>query len=321
MKMVILDGYGLNPGDLSWKGLEEYGELTVFDRTDITDNALIIERIGQSEMVFTNKVPITDEIMEACPSLKYVGVFATGYNVIDIEAAKARGIVVSNIPSYGTDAVAQFTWALLLEIASQVGRHNQSVASGDWENSIDFTYWKTPLLELAGKTIGLIGYGKIAQAVAEIARAFKMSVIYYNHRPKESGSTFIKQVTLEELYEKSDVISLHVPQFPETMEMINEEAINQMKSDVILINTSRGGLIDEQAVADGLNKGKLRAYGADVVSHEPILSENPLLKAKNCYLTPHIAWAPVEARERLLSIAVENVKQFLNGTPQNNVAI
>ncbi|MGO3373556.1 D-2-hydroxyacid dehydrogenase [Brochothrix thermosphacta] len=320
MKMVILDGYGLNPGDISWAPLETLGEISVYDRTPENDTALIIERIGDARIIFTNKVPITQEVMLACPQLEYIGVLATGYNVVDIEAAKEKHIVVTNVPSYGTDAVAQFTFALLLEIASQVGLHNRSVQAGDWQNSPDFTYWKQPLFELAGKTLGLVGYGLIAQKVAEIAVVFGMNVIYYNHRPKQSKTPSVKQVTLDEVYHKADIISLHVPQMSETTQMINNEAIQQMKDGVILINTARGGLLDEEAVAAALNIGKIAALGADVVTKEPILATNPLLTAKNCYLTPHIAWAPVEARERLLGIAVDNVKKFLEGTPQNNVA-
>lgn len=320
MKMVILDGYGLNPGDISWAPLETLGEISVYDRTPENDTALIIERIGDARIIFTNKVPITQEVMLACPQLEYIGVLATGYNVVDIEAAKEKHIVVTNVSSYGTDAVAQFTFALLLEIASQVGLHNRSVKAGDWQNSPDFTYWKQPLFELSGKTLGLVGYGLIAQKVAEIAVVFGMTVIYYNHRPKQSKTQGVKQVTLSEVYHEADIISLHVPQMPETTQMINNEAIQQMKEDVILINTSRGGLLDEEAVAAALNTGKIAALGADVVTKEPILATNPLLTAKNCYLTPHIAWAPVEARERLLGIAVDNVKKFLEGTPQNNVA-
>lgn len=319
MKLVVLDGFGLNPGDLSWQGLEAFGELTVYDRTTEQDDALIIARIGEAEIVFVNKVQLTKTVFANCPKLKYVGVLATGYNVVDLVAAREHGVVVANVPSYGTDAVAQFTFALLLEIVSQVGLHNESVKQGAWQRSPDFTYWKTPLMELAGKTIGLIGYGRIAQAVGKIAEAFQMRVIYYNHRPKVATSTTIKQVSLEQLYQESDIISLHVPQFPETTKMIDEGAIAAMKEGVILLNSSRGGLLDEEAVAQGLNTGKIRALGADVVSKEPILSTNPLLMAKNCFLTPHIAWAPIETRTRLLAIAVANLQAFLAGAPQNQV--
>lgn len=318
MKLVVLDGHGLNPGDISWQGLEALGELTLYERTD-GDESLIIERIGDADAIFTNKVPLTQAIFEACRQLKYVGVLATGYNVVDLVAAKEQGIVVTNIPSYGTDAVAQFTFALLLEMTSQVGLHVQSVREGEWEKSIDFTYMKSPLMELAGKTIGLIGYGQIAQAVAEIAHAFKMRVIYYNHRPKGATNAHFRQVSLEELYSEADIISLHVPQFSTTEKMINQAAIGQMKHGVIIINTARGGLLDEEAVADGLNNGQIGGLGADVVSVEPIRSDNPLLRAKNCYLTPHIAWAPQETRERLMAIVVANYRGFLADNVQNRV--
>lgn len=319
MKIVVLDGYALNPGDISWEGLSLLGKMKIYDRTSYTDSQEIIERIGDAEAVFTNKTPITEEVLAACPAIRYIGVLATGYNVVDIQAAKKREIPVTNVPSYGTDAVAQFTFALLLEIVSQVGCHNQSVDAGDWQSSKDFTYWKAPLLELAGKTIGLIGYGAIAHAVAEIAHAFQMKVIYYNHRPKQPQAEWLQQVSLDTLYQQADIISLHIPQLPETEQMINKTAIEKMKPHTILINTSRGGLLDEGAVAQALNNGDLAALGADVVSKEPIEATNPLLQAKNCYLTPHIAWAPVETRERLMKIAVNNFKSFLTGTIENRV--
>lgn len=319
MEIVILDSYTLNPGDLSWQPLEVLGEVRRYDRTSYTDQVEIIERIGKAQAVLTNKTPITKEILEACPSVQYIGALATGYNVIDTEAARAKGIPVTNIPDYSTDAVSQLTFALILEIFSQVGLHNASVHAGEWQNSDDFCYWKTPLTELAGKTIGLIGYGAIAQSVAEIAHAFKMKVIYYNYRPKQAKEAWLKQVSLDDLYSQSDIISLHVPLLPETEKMIDASAIQEMKEGVVLINTSRGGLVDEQAVAAGLNTGKIAAFGADVVSAEPIKAENPLLNIPNCYLTPHIAWAPVEARQRLMEIAADNFRQFLAGQPQNVV--
>lgn len=319
MKIVVLDGHALNPGDLSWQGFEAYGEVVVYDRTSYTNKQEIIERIGSAEAILTNKTPIDEEVLAAVPQLKYIGVVATGYNVVDIAAARKRGIPVTNIPAYGTDAVAQSTFALLLEIANQVGVHNQSVHQGDWQNSIDFTYWKTPLMELRGKTIGLIGYGEIAQATATIAHAFNMQVIYWNHRAKEAQAEWAQQVSLEELYHQSDVISLHVPQTTETEQMINQEAIQQMKDGVILLNTARGGLLDEAAVAEALNAGKIYAAGVDVVSKEPMAADNPLLKAKNCFITPHIAWAPVETRERLMGIAVDNFAAFIHGTEKNVV--
>ena len=319
MKIVVLDGYALNPGDLSWQGVEELGEVTVYDRTSYTDKQEIIERIGDAEAILTNKTPITADVLKACPQLTYIGVLATGYNVVDLAAAKEQGITVTNIPSYSTNAVAQATFALLLEVTNQVGHHNRSMHQGDWQTSKDFSYWQTPLMELAGKTIGLIGYGAIAQAVATIAHAFQLKVIYFNHRPKPAQADWAKQVSLAELYQEADIISLHVPQFPETEKMIDRTALAQMKSSAILINTARGGLIDEAAVAEALQTGQIAALAADVVSKEPIAADNPLLQAPNCYLTPHIAWAPVETRRRLMGIAVANLSGFKAGTPQNVV--
>lgn len=319
MKIVVLDGYALNPGDLSWQGFEELGEVTVYDRTSYTDKQEIIERIGDAEAILTNKTPITADVLKACPQLTYIGVLATGYNVVDLAAAKEQGITVTNIPSYSTNAVAQATFALLLEVTNQVGHHNRSVHQGDWQTSKDFSYWQTHLMELAGKTIGLIGYGAIAQAVATIAHAFQLKVIYFNHRPKPAQANWAKQVSLAELYQEADIISLHVPQFPETEKMIDRTALAQMKSSAILINTARGGLIDEAAVAEALHTGQIAALAADVVSKEPIAADNPLLQAPNCYLTPHIAWAPVETRRRLMGIAVANLSGFKAGTPQNVV--
>lgn len=319
MKIVVLDGYALNPGDLSWQGFEELGEVTVYDRTSYTDKQEIIERIGDAEAILTNKTPITADVLKACPQLTYIGVLATGYNVVDLAAAKEQGITVTNIPSYSTNAVAQATFALLLEVTNQVGHHNRSVHQGNWQTSKDFSYWQTPLMELAGKTIGLIGYGAIAQAVATIAHAFQLKVIYFNHRPKPAQADWAKQVSLAELYQEADIISLHVPQFPETEKMIDRTALAQMKPSAILINTARGGLIDEAAVAEALKTGQIAALAADVVSKEPIAADNPLLQAPNCYLTPHIAWAPVETRRRLMGIAVANLSGFKAGTPQNVV--
>ena len=319
MKIVVLDGYALNPGDLAWQGFEELGEVTVYDRTSYTDKQEIIDRIGDAEAILTNKTPITADVLKACPQLTYIGVLATGYNVVDLAAAREQGITVTNIPSYSTNAVAQATFALLLEVTNQVGHHNRSVHQGDWQTSKDFSYWQTPLMELAGKTIGLIGYGAIAQAVATIAHAFQLKVIYFNHRPKPAQAAWAKQVSLVELYQEADIISLHVPQFPETEKMIDRTALAQMKPSAILINTARGGLIDEAAVAEALQTGQIAALAADVVSKEPIAADNPLLQAPNCYLTPHIAWAPVETRRRLMGIAVANLSGFKAGTPQNVV--
>lgn len=319
MKIVVLDGYALNPGDLDWQGFKAFGEVTVYDRTSFTDKQEIIDRIGEAEAILTNKTPIDEEILSAVPKLKYIGVVATGYNVVDVAAARKRNIPVTNIPSYGTDAVAQFTFALLLEIANQVGVHNASVQQGEWQRSTDFTYQKTPLMELRGKTIGLIGYGEIAQATATIAHAFNMKVIYWNHRPKKAQEDWAKQVSIEELYQQADIISLHVPQTSETEKMINQKTIARMKEGVILLNTARGGLLDEAAVADALNRGQIFAAGVDVVSKEPMTKDNPLMSAKNCIITPHIAWRPLETRERLMEIAVDNFAAYLAGKEKNVV--
>lgn len=318
MKIVVLDSFALNPGDLSWEGFEKFGEVRRYDRTSYTDKQEIIQRIGNADVILTNKTPIDEEVLRAVPQLKYIGVLATGYNVVDIAAASKLGIPVTNIPSYGTNAVAQFTFALLLEIVNRVGLHNESVHQGEWQRSKDFTFWHTPLMELSGKTIGLIGFGEIAQAVADIARAFKLKIIFWNHRKKNSPD-WVEQVSLKELYQQADIISLHVPQTEETTKMINQAAINQMKTGVILINTARGGLLDELAVANALNEEKIYALGADVVSKEPMTRDNPLLEAKNCFLTPHIAWAPIETRERLMEIALDNLSAFLAGEGKNIV--
>lgn len=319
MKIVNLDSYALNPGDLDWSPLKELGDCTFYDRTPVNDDNEILKRIGDAEIVLTNKTPLDEHVISTAPNLKYIGVTATGYNVIDTEAATKANIPVTNIPTYGTDAVAQFTFALLLEITSHVGLHNQLVHDGRWSSNPDFTFWAKPLMELQGKTLGLIGFGSIAKKVAEIGHAFSMNIIFYNHRPKTDLPNYVKQVSLEELYQQSDIISLHVPQTPETTEMINQKAISQMKDGVILINTARGGLISEKDVADALNDSKIAAAGVDVVQKEPIPTDSPLLSAKNCYITPHIAWAPRETRNRLLGIVVDNLQAFLNGERLNVV--
>lgn len=319
MKIVNLDSYALNPGDLDWSPLKELGDCTFYDRTPVNDDNEILKRIGDAEIVLTNKTPLDEYVIFTAPNLKYIGVTATGYNVIDTEAATKANIPVTNIPTYGTDAVAQFTFALLLEITSHVGLHNQLVHDGRWSSNPDFTFWAKPLMELQGKTLGLIGFGSIAKKVAEIGHAFSMNIIFYNHRPKTDLPNYVKQVSLEELYQQSDIISLHVPQTPETTEMINQKAISQMKDGVILINTARGGLISEKDVADALNGGKIAAAGVDVVQKEPIPADSPLLSTKNCYITPHIAWAPRETRNRLLGIVVDNLQAFLNGEKLNVV--
>ncbi|MDD3457357.1 D-2-hydroxyacid dehydrogenase, partial [Sphaerochaeta sp.] len=304
--IVILDGYTENPGDLSWDGFAELGSLTVYDRTKEED---ILSRIGNADIVITNKTPLGRESIEKAPNIKYIGVLATGYNVVDTQAAKEKGIVVCNIPTYGTDAVAQFAFALLLEIAHHVQHHSDAVKQGRWTSCPDFCFWDYPLIELAGKTMGLIGYGRIGQAVARIARAFGMVVIAYDsyQDPKHQDV----YVSLDELLKRSDVISLHCPLFEATKGIINKETIAQMKDGVIILNNSRGPLIVEQDLADALNSGKVYAAGLDVVSTEPIKEDNPLLTAKNCLITPHISWAPKESRQRLMDIAVENLKAFL----------
>lgn len=319
MKIVILDGYAENPGDLSWSPLEAYGELTVYDRTPVKDTALIIERIGDAEIVISNKTPITKEIIDACPSIKVIAVIATGYNVIDYKYAGEKNIPVLNVPGYGTDIVAQFTVGLLLEICSHFQKHSDSVHNGDWENCPDFCYWNYPMIELAGKTAGVIGFGRIGQATGKILKAMGMKILASGSRPTESGLAIAEYVDLDTLYAKSDVILLHCPLFPENTGMINTDSIAKMKDGVIIINTGRGPLIVEQDLAAALNSGKVYAAAMDVVSTEPIKGDNPLLGAKNCLLTPHIAWAAKESRQRILDITVENIRCFLEGHPQNAV--
>ena len=313
MKIVILDGYVENPGDLSWEPLAQLGEVTVYDRTAPKD---VIARIGDAPIVITNKTVITREIFDACPAIRYVGVLATGYNVVDIAAAKERGIIVTNVPAYSTQAVAQFTMALLLEICHHVGRHSDSVHAGKWSACQDFAYWDYPLIELAGKTIGIIGYGRIGQATAKAAQALGMKVIAYSRHGQ--GEPY---VPLEELYAQADVISLHCPLTAENTGMINRETLAKMKDGVILLNTARGALINEADLREALLSGKVYAAAADVAAVEPIPADSPLLGLDNMIFTPHIAWACYETRQRLMDIAVDNVRQFLNGTPVNNVAV
>jgi len=318
MKIVVLDGYTENPGDLSWKGLENLGELKVYDRT--TEHSKIVERIGDAEAVYTNKTPITRQTIEACQNLKFIGALATGYNIIDTEAAREAGIIVSNIPSYGTDAVAQYAIALLLELCHHVGEHSQCVKSGEWTNHEDWCFWKYPLIELAGKTMGIIGFGRIGRRTARIAGALGMKVLAYDSSPREELETETCHFTsLEELLAESDVISLHCPLFPATQGIINKENISRMKDGVMIINNSRGPLIVEADLRDALNSGKVAGAALDVVSVEPIHMDNPLLAAKNCIITPHIAWAPKESRQRLMDIAVDNLKAFMSGRPENVV--
>lgn len=319
MKIVVLDGYVENPGDLSWDALKEYGELTVYDRTSYTESPLIAERIGDAEIIVLNKTPISSATMAACPKLKFIAVLATGFNVVDVAAAKEKGVLVANVPAYGTDSVSQFSIALLLEICHHIGHHNKAVHDGRWSGNTEWCFWDYPLIELAGKTMGIIGFGRIGQAEGRIAKAFGMNVIAYNHRPKESGKDIAEYVSLDELYARADVISLHCPLTADNSGMIDREAIAKMKDGVILINTARGGLLNEQDVADALNSGKIAAAGLDVVSTEPIKDNNPLLTAKNCIITPHIAWAPKESRQRIMDITASNIKAFLDGAPVNIV--
>jgi len=299
MRIVVLDGYTENPGDLSWEGFEELGELTVYDRTPFDDTKEIIKRIGDAGIVITNKTPLPRAVFEACTGINYVGMLTTGYNVVDCLAAKERGIPVCNIPSYGTAAVGQ---------------------DGAWERSTDWCFWDYPLIELAGKTMGIIGYGRIGQATGRIARGLGMKVLAYDsHQDLALTGPEVRYAKLEELYAESDVIALHCPLFPETLGMINRDSIAKMKDGVIILNNSRGPLIVEEDLAEALNSGKVYAAGLDVVSEEPIRGDNPLLSAPNCIITPHISWTPIESRRRLMDIAVENVRSFLAGRPQNVV--
>jgi glycerate dehydrogenase len=316
MKIVILDGYTENPGDLSWDGLNVLGELAVYDRTPVDK---IVERIGDAQAIILNKTPISKETLDSCKNIKYIGVLATGYNIVDYETAKARGITVTNIPSYGTDAVGQFAIALLLEICHHTGHHDKAVKEGRWEKCADWCFWDYPLIELAGKTMGIIGFGRIGQTTGRIAKALGMEIIAHDESPNEAGRKIGNYVTLDELYAKSDVIALHAPLFLSTQGMINKKSIAKMKDGVIILNNSRGPLIVEQDLADALNSGKVYAAGLDVVSTEPIKEDNPLLKAKNCIITPHISWAPKESRQRLMDIAVNNLRSFIEGNPVNVV--
>lgn len=318
MKIVILDGYTENPGDLSWDALRAFGELTVYDRTPY-EEAEIIRRIGDAEVVFTNKCPISRAVIDACPGLKFISILATGYNIVDVAYAWERGISVSNIPSYGTEAVGQFAIALLLEICHHVAHHSQAVHNGRWEQAPDWCFWDYPLIELAGKTMGIIGFGRIGQTTGRIARALGMRILASGSRETEEGRAIAEYVDRDTLFKESDVVVLHCPLFPETEGMINKASIAKMKDGVILINNSRGQLIVEQDLAEALNSGKVYAAGLDVVSTEPIKADNPLLKAKNCLITPHISWAPKEARQRIMDCSVKNLQAYIDGSPINVV--
>lgn len=316
MKIVVLDGYTLCPGDLNFDVLRELGEVVVYDRTE---SEKVIERIGDAQIVLTNKTVISKAVMDACPAMRYIGVLATGYNVVDVAAARELGIVVTNVPAYSTQAVAQHVFALLLACVSRVHEYDAQVKQGRWQKSLDFCFYAGAMEELAGKTLGIVGFGNIGQAVARIAQAFGMKVLVHTRtqKPECEGITF---VTREELLERSDVITLHCPLTENTKGMIDAEAIAQMKAGVRVINTSRGPLVNEKAMADALTTGKVACYMADVLSAEPAKTDNPLLTVRNTILTPHVAWAPFQTRERLLDIAVENVREFIKGSPCNVVS-
>lgn len=317
MNIVVLDGYTLNPGDLSWSGLEELGNLKLYDRTEPN---LVVERSKDAEIIITNKTEISEKIISCLPSLKYIGVLATGYNVVDTKAASEQGIVVTNVPAYSTDSVAQLTFSLLLELTLNVGIHNQSVENGEWVNSKDFSYSKSSLIELQGLTLGIIGFGRIGQTTAKIANAFGMNVLVNNRSEIKDIPEFVKVLDKTELFKNSDVISLHSPLTDENTQFVNKEILALMKPTAYLINTGRGGLINETDLAEALNNSQIAGAGLDVLSTEPPQKDNPLLTAKNCIITPHIAWATIAARKRLMNVAVENVRAFINEKPQNVVS-
>ena len=319
MKIVVLDGYTENPGDLSWDKLKEFGDLTVYDRTPVDDEEEIIRRIGDAEVVFTNKTPVSRKVINACPNMRMISMLATGYNVVDYTYAKEKGIPVTNVPTYGTASVGQFAIALLLEICHHIGHHDRTVHEGKWENCEDWCYWDYPLIELDGKTMGVIGFGRIGQTTGRLAKALGMRVLAYDSYPNEAGKQIAEYVDLDTLLAQSDVIALHCPLFPDTEGIINKENIAKMKDGVILINNSRGPLVVEQDLADALNTGKVAAAGLDVVSTEPVRGDNPLLKAKNCIITPHISWAPKENRQRIMDFAYDNLKAYAEGKPVNVV--
>ncbi len=316
MKIVILDGHVVNPGDLSWEFLNRFGQVTVYERS-VGEN--VAARIGDAQIVMTNKTPLTEEMFASCPNVRLVCVLATGYNVVDCQAAGKRGIPVCNIPGYGTAAVAQFTFSLLLELCNAVGHHSQAVRAGKWTRNPDFCFWDTPQVELAGKTMGIIGFGSIGRAVGKIATAMGMRVIAYNRSRCPEGEAIGPYVDLDTLLKNADVISLHCPLTPETADIINAQAIEKMKNGVMLINTARGPLVDENAVRKALETGKLSGFAADVVTQEPIPADSPLLDAPNCILTPHMAWAPKDSRQRIMTCVEKNIDAFLAGKPINTV--
>ena len=319
MKIVVLDGYTENPGDLSWDALAQLGELTVYDRTDPRDEALIAARMAGAELVFTNKTPITRAAIDACPRLRFIGILATGYNVVDCAYAREKGIPVSNVPAYGTASVSQFSIALLLELCHHIGHHDRAVHDGRWERCADWCFWDYPLIELAGKTMGIIGFGRIGQAEGHVARALGMRVLAHDLHPTDAGRELAEYVDLDTLYARADVISLHCNLTPENTGMICKASIEKMKDGVLIVNNARGQLVNEADLAAALEAGKVAGAALDVVSTEPIRGDNPLLHAKNCILTPHISWAPIESRRRIMDCTVENARAFLKGTPVNVV--
>ncbi len=316
MKIVILDGHAVNPGDLSWDCFRRFGTVTVHERTDPSQTA---QRLQGADIVMTNKTPITGELLDACPTVRLICVLATGYNVVDCKAAQDRGIPVCNVPDYGTNAVAQFTFSLLLELCNSVGLHSDAVHQEEWTNCPNFCFWKTPQMELAGKTLGIIGFGRIGRAVGRIAKAMGMEVIAYNRSRHPEGEAIGKYVELDTLLNKADIISLHCPLTAENSGMICDKTISKLKDGAILLNTARGGLIVEKDVAAALQSGKLRGAAVDVVSKEPIDINNPLLTAPNCIITPHMAWAPIESRQRILDCTVASIEGYLSGKPINTV--
>ena len=317
MKIVILDGYSANPGDLSWEPLKHLGELTVYDRTKPEET---IERAKDAEIVLTNKVLVKRQEIEQLPKLKYIGVLATGYNVVDVEAAREHGIVVTNVPAYSTESVAQMVFAHLLTVTNRTEHYTIQNRAGAWTNSLDFSYCDTPLTELAGKTFGIVGLGNIGKRVADIAQAFGMKVVAYTSKPADKLPAGIEKLPMEELLKQSDVVSLHCPLTDGTHHLINRETLRQMKPTAILINTGRGPLVNDQDVADALKAGRLRAFCADVLTEEPPRADNPLLACEQAFITPHIAWATKEARVRLVDVAINNVKAFVGGKPANVVS-
>ena len=319
MKIVVLDGYTENPGDLSWDALAQLGELTVYDRTDPQDEALIISRMAGAELVFTNKTPITRAAIDACPRLRFIGILATGYNVVDCAYAREKGIPVSNVPAYGTASVSQFSIALLLELCHHIGHHDRAVHDGRWERCADWCFWDYPLIELEGKTMGIIGFGRIGQAEGRVARALGMRVLAHDLHPTDAGRELAEYVDLDTLYARADVISLHCNLTPENTGMICKASIEKMKDGVLIVNNARGQLVNEADLAAALEAGKVAGAALDVVSTEPIRGDNPLLHAKNCIITPHISWAPIESRRRIMDCSVENARAFLKGTPVNVV--